>query len=301
MDNMSEMEWDEVCYFAIACKTGDIDKAKMLHKSGVDIHLDDDAAFRFACEYGHFEIAKWLHSLALSREEQAKRYAESGTIIHAEDNYAFVLACRNKHMLIVEWLLELGVNIDIYSGHAENGNVFDDACLNGHVDMGNWLRDHGCSVYLDVSFVIACCSKNDSVETVQWLYDLGADIHCDNAFFSTVYYRNYKILQWLYNLDNMFFVHRLCSDESVLKRAADMLNMSDTTIELLLSIKKGDELPIIDDIEDVVIKALFYYNKITDLERLNLPYVSYDVKDGKIINGTIKRLRAKNARKLFHN
>ena len=51
--------------FAEACKTGNIDAAKLLLelKPNINISAENEDAFRWACKNGHLHVAQWFQSL----------------------------------------------------------------------------------------------------------------------------------------------------------------------------------------------------------------------------------------------
>lgn len=117
----------------------------------------------------------------------------------------------------------------------------------------------------------------------------------DYAFISAYINGHHKISKWMYQLDpKLVAKHLRYMEKYEIKPIID----SKLTVKLLMKIRDKKRLPIVDEIEDVVIYALLKYNRIADLQKLNIPYVSFDVIDGKIANGTIKRLKSKSARKI---
>ena len=51
--------------FAEACKTGNIDVAKLLLqlKPNINVSAKNEEAFRYACRNGHLHVAQWLLQL----------------------------------------------------------------------------------------------------------------------------------------------------------------------------------------------------------------------------------------------
>lgn len=74
--------------------------------------------------------------------------------------------------------------------------------------------------------------------------------------------------------------------------------LEDIMNDALVLVESCDDNTTVDEL-DVVIRALFYYNRVHILEQLNLPFVSYDTIDGKIVHGSINRYKAKSARKII--
>lgn len=105
----------------------------------------------------------------------------------------------------------------------------------------------------------------------------------------------YHTVSWIISLDKNIIADVI--DRNI---PFEKLNIDPKTLALINAIKQNLPLPQIDDmIDDAIIHILFKKNMIADLERLSLPYVSYEIVNGTVINGTIKRLKNKSARKLF--
>lgn len=281
--------------FNIACRLNHVVIAKFLHSVNINRFNVDDELFSNACYSGHYELAKWLWNVS----------------INAGKECAFINACGRGHFEIAKWLHELQVDI-----HTDDDRAFINACGIGHFKIAKWLHSVGINTRnnKDYAFIVACCGGH--LELAQWLYSLGADIHAQNSrAFGDTMYRNKNhahILRWLYELDCMVVIYNLSNMnllddddynyESILTSNLEAIGIDRDTQDFLTEIM-NDTLELIDVenddetyILDVVIRALFYYNRIHSLEELNLPYVSYDIVDGKIVNGVINRCRAKNAR-----
>ena len=125
------------------------------------------------------------------------------------------------------------------------------------------------------------------------MHNLGVNINAENDH-KFRYTNDYiEISKWLYNLDKQILINF-----STNKHYLRILELDDNTINLIESINNNQPLPTIDyPIDDIVVYLLFHHNRINDLIGLDLPYVYYDVVNGKIVNGTIKCLTSKNARK----
>ena len=106
--------------FEAACKVGNLDRAKNIFYSDVQIKSSIvKKTFIWVCEDGHLEFAKWLNSL--------------GIIM----NYykAFYWSCENARLKVAKWLYSLGgINL------RKNGDeIFENACINGNSKLAKWL------------------------------------------------------------------------------------------------------------------------------------------------------------------
>lgn len=228
--------------------------------------MNVDDMFKIACDENNLELAKGLY--------------EKGSKVSSD---AFLRACNSGHLELVSWLYSLGVTMD----------VFEDV------------------------FIKMCC--HNRLETINLLYNLDKSVIRARNYSAFKYALRMNALpsaKLLYQLDNLILIESLATDTLdiligdtwliVIKNDRNLLRelgLTDLTIDTLNNIQQGESImDEIDEIDDLVIHALFKFNRIDDLEKLALPYVSYDIVGNKIRlvgnkirNGTIKRLRAKKA------
>lgn len=140
-------------------------------------------------------------------------------------------------------------------------------------------------------FIQVC--KKGHLQVAKWLYTFEiSDEYLDKAFNEAYEHNFVEIIKWLYDLNNMILVRNtkiICS-ELLYK-----LDFDDTTVKAMINILHNDNIPDMEPIPDIVVLTLFKFNRISELDRLSLPYVSYDVVDGNVV-GVIKRMKSKSAR-----
>ena len=83
--------------FVDACASGDLDKAKALHKQGADIHACDELALRWAVRLGHLDVVKYL--------------VEHGADIHVGNDHALRRAAECGHLDVVNFLKEAAAGV----------------------------------------------------------------------------------------------------------------------------------------------------------------------------------------------
>ena len=121
--------------FVEACKNGDLNKVKALHKQGSGIHVGGDLALRGAIYCGHLDVVKYL--------------VERGVDIHVDYEYALRWAVFYKQPDVVKYLVKHGANI-----HALDNQALRWAAEYGHLNVVNLLREaagarykcHGCLI-----------------------------------------------------------------------------------------------------------------------------------------------------------
>lgn len=238
--------------FIQACANGNLDQAKKLHNCGADIY-DFNAQYA-ACKNGHIKIMKWLYSL-------------DNNLILNDVNLVIIeeVICTHNHIKLAKWLYNLGINIDGVS-------LFLCACSHGSLEIAKWLHRQGVNInaYDNGAFVSACI--NGHLEIVKLLYSHGVTLKSNlnnvEVFLWTYINAHYHVIKWLCESDQSLVAKYMMKldDTTITNR----LGLSEITSNLLLKIKYNQPLPIVDEIDDeiddVVIYALFKFNRIDDLQ-----------------------------------
>lgn len=196
-----------------------------------------------------------------------------------------------------------------------NGNIhetvtpslLDETYMNGHIEVSDWLCTIGFHLYSLSDLIRYLCEKKD-LDTLKIVYKSTNEHPYFLAMFVKACINNsLDILKMLYDMDPMILVYTLkfreinsvTLDDVYEKRYHD-LGLDNDTIENLRNIRNNKPLTNTDNIHDIVIHALFWFNQHEQLDALALPYVSYEIVNGKV-NGVIKRLKNKSAAKIVAN
>lgn len=261
----------------MACIVGNLPKAKSLYETATIVitHAMHNRILIIGCDLGHLLIAKWIHGL--------------GANVNAHEDAAFQAACWNNQFEIVEWLISLNININAHADRA-----FRVSCERGNVETAKLLYSAGANIRALNSD--AFCSVCRSImNSYRFEYEYGSSDDPD------IYKKDIQIITWLYSLDEMMLMDAMFDEDIHIASIAKELglDLDEHTMNQLECIQRDMPLPTSDIIEDIVVEALFKYNRIDDLIRLDLSYVSYDIANGNvIINGTINKNQPKNARKI---
>lgn len=148
--------------FRRCCERGDLEMAKLLYSSNIniDIHEDNEYVFRCSCERGKIKVVKWLYSL------------NQNINIHASNEYAFRQSCSYGQFKIVKFLLSLDPKIDI---HAENDAAFYYACCGRHLDIAKLIFSIDGKINKTVYDKLLFEKKvfdRDDIKIVKWLISL---------------------------------------------------------------------------------------------------------------------------------
>lgn len=218
-------------------------------------------------------------------------------------NEGLITACRHKQYKIVRLLCDMKADLSF-----DDYRIVKLACRTSFMMASilfEYLKD---SVNLPYDELFSQACEGNKIKTAQWLLDnYEPDIYFNNNYTFRISYANEcdKTTKLLYDLDNHIFVS--CFQDLCMKHDTDIdtlkeLGFSDTTIEQLVTIKKGTEFPNIDamdNIDDIVVKVLCHYHHVNVLEKLctKFPYIYYEVSDGKVVDYAIRRFKQKSSRK----
>lgn len=294
--------------FSYACLSRSIDFAKWIYSLDVNVNIDD--AFENACSCNNIDTAKWVYSLGVNNNTVKKILCEFRVPIEiakwlysldntVKINYNCLITSNCTYTETIEWLCVSCNIVDTFNNDEEINKTFVWAFDNGYFEIVKWLCNLTTTIKItDEMFCSACELRQTDIAKL--VYDLSTsseqiDIHADDdrAFILALSQNLYQTVKWLCGIDQMFIVKNL--ERIDYKTIVYRLGLSKETSNLLWQINKHQVLSSIEYPEDIVVHALFYYNRITDLERLNLPYVSYEVSEDKIVNSTIKRFKTKSA------
>lgn len=244
--------------FSQACETNNLNKAIRLYNLGVDI-ADINAEFMSCCWGDRFELAKWLYSV--------------GADIHIQQDSSFVNACHSGNLEIAKWLYSLGADI-----HAQNDLAFLCSCNNNDIELAKWLHSIGADINAlnCQAFRFNCEAGN--LEIAQWLYDIGimkCDIPLENV--------NVETAKWLFTINPKLIIKSL---KNIPKNTFDNLDISKETKILLECIINNAEFPPIEQVDDIVIYSVAYYNMINHMTKLKnqFSYIHFDIVNDKIEN-----------------
>lgn len=162
----------DIIKFILALESSDFETIKELHRSGIDIHFDDDRALKEASRNGDLDIVRYLcengvqiqdfsTSIALSGASReghlhiVKYLLEKGAIIRDSYDGALHMACKFGHLDIVKCLCENGSDINSYEDRA-----LKYAARHNHLDIVIYLLQHGANISFTPS-VIYFSKKND--------------------------------------------------------------------------------------------------------------------------------------------
>lgn len=281
------------------CKIGDLQSANRLHLLGADIHFRNEEAFVWACQYGHTDVVNHLYDL--------------GVDINAGKSDGFMNACANNHLLLAKWLRSVNGNI-----LSDYNKIFYNVCANGHVETAEWLCEIYSDIDLSTGFMRACnngkielakmiysmdrnisydhkkvfanvCGKGH-IEIAKWLYSVNVNVDTINAFVLSYSNGQVDVLKWICEIDKSVVANYMISDVRIwYKDLYDKIFSNQNTVNIIQLLEEDKDIPIIEDIDDIVLYILFKKNRINDLKKINLPYVSYDIENDHITNFVIKK------------
>ena len=103
---MLKREYDYRSILLAACRSGQLDIVKYLHKQGFDIHTthpdSGETSLILAAQSGNLELVKWL----VHQNVDVTKVANDG-------RSALHMAAHEGHIPVMEYLLNLRVDIDI--------------------------------------------------------------------------------------------------------------------------------------------------------------------------------------------
>lgn len=142
--------------FTIACKDGQLDAAKLIHKlGGVDIHYKSNLAFKATYMYGHLEVGKWLYGLG-------------GINISQYQSYAMLECCTRGDLEYAQWMYSLAT-FDI---HYDDDKLFLDACVRGYLDIAQWLYSLGANIHAHGNILFTYKFSYKNLNIWEWLQSL---------------------------------------------------------------------------------------------------------------------------------
>ncbi|AYV84154.1 MAG: hypothetical protein Hyperionvirus18_30 [Hyperionvirus sp.] len=115
--------------FVLACRSGEISKAKELLGGGT---IDLDYLVRFTgffesiCEMGNVAMAEYIYNVALERDINVRRHFGGG----------FIWSCHRGNINIAKWLIGKEEKMDIHWG---SDVCFRTVSIRGHHEMLCWL------------------------------------------------------------------------------------------------------------------------------------------------------------------
>ena len=169
---------------------------------------------------------------------------------------------------------------------------FINACDLGDLELAKaiYLRRPVVLTFKNNIFVRACTRGRTSIAEWLWTFDI-SDGYVDISFLEA-YRRDFTdTTKLLYKLDNMVLVRWT---GFIYRGLLQGLDFDDYTIDAIMNIQNGNNIPDMEIIPDIVVHMLFKFNRVDELKRLSLPYVSYYMVDGLMV-GIIKRMKAKSA------
>lgn len=321
-DGIDVASLDTKHIFKIVCNEGYLEVVKWLCSIGVEIPTDVYNPFSGAC-IEHFDIAEYLYytdktiifktfgqitgqnnsdfefSCLVGNLLGAKKLYNTNIGLTFDYCYMFSIVCRSGYLELAKWLDSVGGNTN-----TKKNKVFAEVCCRGHIDLAKWLYDFGVDIHYknDLSFRLSCVFEK--IDVAKWLYSVGANIrsctsHAFGCTFNNASSVSIEIAKWLYEIDDRVLIDTMkCSfftQDLTCKRLQE-IGLDYETSKQIICIKKYQELEFSNEINDIVIKALFEYHRIEVLEKLNLSYVSFEVVNDKIINPIINRITIKSAR-----
>lgn len=293
--------------FFHTCAKGHLETAKWLHSQGANIHTNRDCVLYLVLTNGHLHIIEWLkevnewyyvnklnsallNACVHNKKTEANNCIISGADVNYRNGFILQNVCREELIEMAEWLYSVGANIG-------TDEVFYEACAKGHLDMAKWIYSKFTILDIDNPFIDIC--GRGYLEIAKWLHDdLGADMDTIIPItFELCCKKKYSdMVNWM-----------ITSSQSCKEYFADiffkieldfieMLDFSEATINMLKSVHRGILPDTDDEIDFIVVEIMCKHNKLDMLEHMKIPFLSYDVKDGKICSYVMKRLRSKNAR-----
>lgn len=289
----------------VSCRNGHLEVVKWIYSLGNITNIK--SAMYEACAGGHIEIAKWLHSIGILYQ-----FCETDYVFGGIYNRRIINGARN-HIEILEWLHGLGVDFS-------NDSIFLSSCIQGNIDIAKWLVSigadidrsfygYGCiivgrdqfhkwlqnidDIYKMTPFTESCA--HGRFELAKWLHEIGANTNNRVALMAACY-SNFEIAKWLIEL------HPNLLAEDLFDIKVDFLkyiNIPGETINVIESIKLHNQLPEMEDIDDIVVHALAHNNNIELLKILSdkFPFISYESDEQHTIC-SINRSKIKNARNI---
>lgn len=182
------LDEEEKCWMLINCaRAGNVEGAKSLVKSGVDIHFNDDLALFCAIDRVRISFIKYLISLGVSpsvygetalNQAGACGFPELFELFwnlcpeeHEKYSYYLDLVVINDKVEILEFLHKKGYDI-----HANNGYFLNFASSFGSTKSIKYLVKNGLNIHENEDKALITASFCGEYDAVVCLVELGADI-----------------------------------------------------------------------------------------------------------------------------
>lgn len=166
--------------------------------------------------------------------------------------------------------------------------------------MAQWLYSLGADIHIknDEAFIYSYSHRN--FEIAKWLYSLGVNIRVrdDLAFIYSYNNYNLEISQWLHDLDNKILAENIKDLDNYPEHGSLVSVQNAKLFECILN---GTPFPEIEEVDDLIVHSLCYYNMIDYLDKLceQFQYIQYGVDDeGQVTYYDVNRTQIKSARKI---
>lgn len=178
------------CKLIDAATEDDLSFIQKSKEEGLDIHMDDYAAFRKAAERGSIEVVKYLldngadihiyqdvalidAATSIRRSLETVKYlVENGANIHANSDLALRRAMNCKYFDVVKYLLENGADV-----HCLHDWILKHSAARGYYDFAKYLIDNFYDITkddnTDYGEVLENAAMNGNTDIVRLLVEKG--------------------------------------------------------------------------------------------------------------------------------